>query len=117
MPVDPARLAAIAEDLNEVLATGDPSRLAAALGKLAREHGMREVAAAAGLSREALYKALRPNAKPRFDTINRVCGALGLRLVANRAVVATPPGTPAPQPRSQTPPGQAAPAPARSKAR
>ena len=26
---------------------------------------------------EALYKALRPNAQPRFDTISRVCAALG----------------------------------------
>ena len=82
MRVDPARLKAIAEDLTEVLASDDPSLLAAALGKLAREHGMREVAAAAGLSREALYKALRPNTQPRFATISRVCGALGLKLVA-----------------------------------
>ena len=81
MRVDPARLKAIAEDLTEVLASDDPSLLAATLGKLAREHGMREVAAAAGLSREALYKALRPNTQPRFATISRVCGALGVKLV------------------------------------
>jgi probable addiction module antidote protein len=81
MRVDPARLRAIAEDLTEVLASGDASLLAAALGKLARDRGMREVAAAAGLSREALYKALRRGAKPRFATINQVCGALGVRLV------------------------------------
>ena len=85
MRVDPARLKAIAEDLTEVLASDDPSLLADALGKLAREHGMREVAAAAGLSREALYKALRPNTQPRFATISRVCGALGLKLVAKPA--------------------------------
>jgi len=36
----------------------------------------------------ALYKALRPNAQPRFDTIARVCNALGVRLVAQ--VVPTP---------------------------
>lgn len=41
---------------------------------------MTEVARAAGLTREALYKALRPNSKPRFDTIARVCRALGLKL-------------------------------------
>jgi len=34
---------------------------------------------------EALYKALKPNAKPRFDTINKVCAALGVRLVAQPA--------------------------------
>ena len=73
---------AMAEYLTTVIATNDPSRLAAALGELAREHGMREVAMAAGMSREALYKALRPDAQPRFATINRVCGALGVKLVA-----------------------------------
>ncbi len=85
MRVDPARLNAIAEDLTEVLASGDASLLAAALDELARERGMREVAAAAGLSREALYKALRPGAQPRFATINQVCGALGVRLVVKPA--------------------------------
>jgi len=43
---------------------------------------MRDIAQATGLSREALYKALKPNAKPRFDTINRVCTALGVQLIA-----------------------------------
>jgi probable addiction module antidote protein len=43
---------------------------------------MSEIAKASGITREALYKALRPDAQPRFDTINRVCGALGVRLVA-----------------------------------
>jgi DNA-binding phage protein len=28
---------------------------------------MSEIAKASGLTREALYKALRPNAKPRYD--------------------------------------------------
>jgi probable addiction module antidote protein len=51
------------------------------LGVLAREHGMRNVALAAGMSREALYKALRPDAQPRFETITKVCGALGVKLV------------------------------------
>ncbi len=32
-----------------------------------------------------IYKALRPNAKPQFDTINRVCAAFGVRLVAEPA--------------------------------
>ena len=73
--------AALADHLTAILARNDPSLLASTLGDLAREHGMREVAAAAGMSREALYKALRPDAQPRFATINRVCGALGVKLV------------------------------------
>lgn len=44
--------------------------------------GMTEIAKASGLSREARYKALRPNASLRFDTISRMCRALGVRLVA-----------------------------------
>ena len=40
------------------------------------------IAKASGITREALYRALRPDAQPRFDTISRVCAALGVKLVA-----------------------------------
>ena len=73
---------AIAEYLTAVLAYDDPSLLAASLGDIARARGMSEIARAAGLTREALYKALRPDAQPRFDTVARVCTALGVKLVA-----------------------------------
>jgi probable addiction module antidote protein len=73
---------AIAEYLTAMMAEHDPAMLAAALGDIARARGMSEIAKASGLSREALYKALRPDAQPRFDTISRVCAALGVRLVA-----------------------------------
>ena len=43
---------------------------------------MSQVAKDAGIAREALYKALRPGSEPRFETISRVCAALGVRLVA-----------------------------------
>jgi probable addiction module antidote protein len=43
---------------------------------------MTEIARLSGITREALYKALRADAAPRFDTINRVCHALGVKLVA-----------------------------------
>lgn len=70
----------IASYLSQVLEDNDPSELTHALGVIARARGMTEVARAAGLTREALYKALRPNSQPRFDTIARVCRALGLKL-------------------------------------
>jgi probable addiction module antidote protein len=41
---------------------------------------MTEIAKASGIKREALYKALRPQSHPRFETIQRVCKALGVRL-------------------------------------
>lgn len=68
--------------LSVILEDNDPALLASALGDIARARGMTEIAKASGLGREALYKALRPNAKPRFDTIARVCAALGVKLVA-----------------------------------
>jgi probable addiction module antidote protein len=71
---------AIAEYLTAIIEEDDPALLAAALGDIARARGMTEIANAAGLTREALYKALKPNAHPRFDTIAKVCKALGVRL-------------------------------------
>lgn len=72
----------LASYLTLVLEEGDASELAHALGVAARARGMTEVAKQAGITREALYRALRPDAHPRFDTINKVCDALGVRLVA-----------------------------------
>lgn len=74
--------AAVAAYLTDILETNNPALLAVALGDIARARGMSEIAKASGLTREALYKALRPDAQPRFDTISRVCTALGVRLVA-----------------------------------
>ena len=72
--------AAIAEYLTAIIDDGDSALLATALGDIARARGMSEIARSAGLTREALYKALRPNAHPRFDTIAKVCKALGVKL-------------------------------------
>ena len=73
---------AIADYIRQAIEDGDPGLLAAALGDVARARGMTQVAQSAGLTREALYKALRPEALPRFDTIQRVCKALGVKLTA-----------------------------------
>lgn len=75
----------IAEYLTLAMEENDPALLAAVLGDIARARGMSDIAKASGISREALYKALRPNAQPRFDTISRVCTALGVKLVAQPA--------------------------------
>lgn len=73
---------AIAAYLTDILETNNAALLAAALGDIARARGMTEIARSAGITREALYKALRPDSAPRFDTVSRVCAALGVRLVA-----------------------------------
>ena len=72
----------VAAYLTAVLEENDSALLAAALGDIACSRGMTQVAKDSGITREALYKALRPGSEPRFDTISRVCAALGVRLVA-----------------------------------
>jgi probable addiction module antidote protein len=72
----------VAAYLTDILDANDAALLAAALGDIARARGMTEIARKAGITREALYKALRPDSAPRFDTVSRVCAALGVRLVA-----------------------------------
>ena len=68
--------------LNAVLEEDDPDALIEALGTIARAQGMTQIARESGLAREALYRALRGGASPRFDTVMRVIRALGLRLTA-----------------------------------
>ncbi len=72
----------IAAYLTDILDANDAALLASALGDIARARGMTEIAKSAGITREALYRALRPDSAPRFDTVSRVCAALGVRLVA-----------------------------------
>lgn len=75
----------IAAYLSVVIEEGDAGELAHALGVAARARGMAQIAQEAGIGREALYKALRADAQPRFDTIARVCKALGVKLVVQPA--------------------------------
>ncbi len=75
----------IMEYLTQVLEEGDSGELAAALGHIAKARGMTEIARVSGIKRESLYKALRPNSYPRFDTIQRVCRALGVKLTVASA--------------------------------
>lgn len=77
--------ASIAEYLTMVIEEDDPALLAATLGDIAKARGMTEIAKSTGLAREALYKALRADAQPRFDTVSKVCAALGVKLVAEPA--------------------------------
>ena len=85
-PFDPAKYLddeqSIADYLTDMLEDGSPGLLAAALGDIARARGMAQIAQDAGIGREALYKALRTDAQPRFDTIARVFKALGVKLTA-----------------------------------
>jgi probable addiction module antidote protein len=68
--------------LEAALEQGDATLVAAALGDIARAKGMAQIAHAAGLGRESLYKALAPGGNPEFATVLKVVKALGLRLHA-----------------------------------
>lgn len=66
--------------LEDALAEGDPAYLANVLGIIARARGMTQVAKDAGVTREALYKALSPEGDPKMSTLFGVIKALGLKL-------------------------------------
>jgi probable addiction module antidote protein len=70
----------IANYLEAVFEDGDPALVAAALGDVARAKGMSQIAQAAGLGRESLYKTLSPEGNPEFATVLKVVRALGLKL-------------------------------------
>jgi len=70
----------IADYLEAVFEDGDPALITHALGVVARAKGMSQIAQAAGLGRESLYKALSPDGNPEFATVLKVMRALGLRL-------------------------------------
>ncbi|MGJ4933691.1 addiction module antidote protein [Bradyrhizobium oligotrophicum] len=77
--------AARAEYLNLVLADGDPAEVRDALNLVARAQGMSQVAKAAGVTREGLYKTLGENGNPEFATVLRIINAMGIRLTAEPA--------------------------------
>lgn len=66
--------------LEEALASGDAGCVADAIGVIARNRGMGEIAAQSGLNRPALYAALSSGGNPTLDTLLKVLAALGLEL-------------------------------------
>jgi probable addiction module antidote protein len=90
-PFDAARYltspASQEELLNDALASGDARYVAQALGVIARARGMSDVAREAGVTREALYRALSENGDPRLTTLLGVARALRVTLTAHVAPV------------------------------
>lgn len=66
--------------LNAALDDGDPALISAALGDIARAHGMTQLAKETGITRDGLYKALSPTGNPSFNTVQKVIEALGYKL-------------------------------------
>src|ERR1700678_2744082 len=71
--------AVIAEYLSAAAEDPNPEVFVAALGDVAKARGIAQIAEDAGLGRESLYKTLRAGAHPRFETINFVLRALGVK--------------------------------------
>lgn len=63
---------------------GDPAVITMTLGDIARSKGMTAVAKGAGVTREALYKALSADGDPKLSTLLGVMKALGLQLTVVR---------------------------------
>ena len=75
----------IAYFLADALEDYQPDVFLACLAEVAKARGMAQLAEAAGLNRESLYKTLAPGAKPRFDTIMKITKALGVPLAPRTA--------------------------------
>ena len=69
-----------AELLADAFGTGDAQYISHAFGVVARARGMTAIAREAGVTREALYKALSEKGDPKFSTLLGVVKALGLKL-------------------------------------
>lgn len=68
-----------AEYLSLVMEDGDLEEIKHALGIVARARGMTAIARDAGVTREALYKALSDKGDPKFSTLLGVVKALGMK--------------------------------------
>lgn len=75
----------IAAYIEAAFEDGDPALITHALGVVARAKGMSELARSAGVTREALYKALTAEGDPKLSTFIGVLKALGLRITAKAA--------------------------------
>lgn len=71
-----------ADLISDALASGDGTYIRHALNTAARARGMSHVAREAGVTREALYKALSPGGDPRLSTLLGVLKALDLKLTS-----------------------------------
>ena len=70
----------MADYLRACLREDDPQVFINALGHLARHQGVSEVARAAGLKRESLYRVFNGRSQPRWDTVVRLLRALDIDL-------------------------------------
>jgi probable addiction module antidote protein len=73
------------ELLADAWSTGDRNYITDALGIVARARGMTSIAKEAGVTREALYRALSEDGDPKLTTLLGVLKALGVKLKVEAA--------------------------------
>ncbi|MGE0086300.1 MAG: addiction module antidote protein [Desulfococcaceae bacterium] len=70
----------IAEYLTAALEDENPDVFLAAISDVAKARGMAQIVKTTGISREKLYKALAPGAKPGYDVIIKILHGLGVKI-------------------------------------
>jgi len=74
--------------LSAALEDPNPNAFLLALGNVAKARGMTQLAEAAGVGRQSLYKTLASGAQPRYSTVLKLISALGLKLTVSGVSVA-----------------------------
>jgi probable addiction module antidote protein len=72
----------IASYISSAMEADNQDVLLIALADVAKARGMARVAAEAGLDDENLYTALKLGGSPKFDTVNKIIHALGIKFSA-----------------------------------
>ena len=86
MPSSSTRPDDLTAEINAAFASGDLATAIAALGDMAKAHGMSQVAKEAGLARESLYRSLNGGGNPELSTVMKVMSSVGLRLTVSKTV-------------------------------
>ena len=80
--------AAQAHLIADAMESGDAGYIADAVGIVARNQGMGQIAESAGLSRQALYSTLSGRGNPTLSTLLKVFAALNLELTVREKTAA-----------------------------
>jgi probable addiction module antidote protein len=75
-----ATIEEVAAYLTAAVAEGDISGFPPALGHAVRSVGMTEVLTATGYSRQKLSRATKPDADPKFETVQKIVKGMDLKM-------------------------------------
>lgn len=88
-PFNPVDIFKSEEEINQWLSSSlendDPETFIMVLGAVVKHRGVAKVAKEAGINREHLYRIIRGDAKPLFDSVSKILNALGVKLQATAA--------------------------------